>query len=357
MAATSTPVPPMPPENESLEEIESQALSELDTVADGEALERWRVAYLGRRGSLTRVLRGLPDLPIEERKDVGAKANRLKQALEDAVRVKRARLAQSATEALIVDRIDVTLPGPPLPSGRLHPTTQTLRDVLDCFVSMGFQVVEGPEIEWDRYNFEALRIPRDHPARDMWDTLWIDYEKDGERPMLLRTHTSPNQIRVMEQTQPPVRVVVPGRCYRYEATDPTHEWMITQVEGLAVDEGISMADLKGTLADLAHRMFGPDRKVAFRCDYFPFVEPGMELRIDCFLCGGEGCRTCSRTGWIEILGAGMVHPEIREAVGYDSERYTGFAFGLGIERIAMLRHGVEDIRLFYSNDLRFLSQF
>jgi phenylalanyl-tRNA synthetase alpha chain len=222
---------------------------------------------------------------------------------------------------------------------------------------MGFQVVEGPEVEWDRYNFEALRIPRDHPARDMWDTLWIDYEKDGERPMLLRTHTSPNQIRVMEQSQPPIRVVVPGRCYRYEATDPTHEWMMTQVEGLAVDEGISLADLKGTLADFAHRIFGPERRVAFRCDYFPFVEPGMELRIDCFLCGGEGCRTCGRSGWIEILGAGMVHPEILDSVGYDSERYTGFAFGMGIERIAMLRHGIDDIRLFYANDLRFLRQF
>ena len=357
MAASLTPALPMPSDNESLEEIESQALSDLGAVADGDALERWRVAYLGRRGRLTRVLRGLADLPLEERKRVGDKANRLKQELEGAVREKRARLAMSATEALIAERIDVTLPGPPLPSGRLHPTTQTLRDVLDCFVSMGFQVVEGPEVEWDRYNFEALRIPRDHPARDMWDTLWIDYEKDGERPMLLRTHTSPNQIRIMEQTQPPIRVVVPGKCYRYEATDPTHEWMMTQVEGLAVDEGISMADLKGTLAEFARRIFGPDRKVAFRCDYFPFVEPGMELRIDCFLCGGDGCRTCSRTGWIEILGAGMVHPEILEAVGYDSERYTGFAFGLGIERIAMLRHGIEDIRLFYANDLRFLSQF
>ena len=347
----------MPSDNESLERIESQALSELDAVADGDALERWRVAYLGRRGRLTMVLRRLADLPIEERKRAGARANELKQELQAALQERKARLSESAAEALSAERIDVTLPGPPLPAGRLHPTTQTLRDVLDCFVSMGFQVVEGPEVEWDHYNFEALRIPRDHPARDMWDTLWIDYEKDGERPMLLRTHTSPNQIRVMEQVEPPVRVVVPGRCYRYEATDPTHEWMMTQVEGLAVDEGISLADLKGTLADFARRIFGPDRKVAFRCDYFPFTEPSMELRIDCFLCGGEGCRTCSRSGWIEILGSGMVHPEILDAIGYDSERYTGFAFGLGIERIAMLRHGIDDIRLFYANDLRFLSQF
>ncbi len=347
----------MPSDNESLTQIETQARSELDAVADAEALERWRVAYLGRRGRLTLVLRGLADLPVEERKRVGAQANRLKRELEDALHETKARLAQSATEALMVERIDVTLPGPPLPRGRLHPTTQTLRDVLDCFVNMGFQVVEGPEIEWDHYNFEALRIPKDHPARDMWDTLWIDYEKGGERPMLLRTHTSPMQVRVMEQTEPPIRVVVPGKVYRYEATDPTHEWMHIQVEGLAVDEGISLGDLKGTLADFAHRIFGPDRKVAFRCDYFPFVEPGMELRIDCFLCGGEGCRTCSRTGWIEILGAGMVHPEILDAVGYDSERYTGFAFGMGVERIAMIRHGIDDIRLFHSNDLRFLRQF
>jgi len=343
--------------NESLTDIESRALSELDSVADEQALDEWRVGYLGRRGRLTQVLRGLPHLPLEERKRVGARANELKQRLEEAAEEKRRRLRQSATEALIADRADVTLPGPPLPEGRLHPTTQTLRDVLSCFTSMGFQVAEGPEVEWDRYNFEALRIPRDHPARDMWDTLWIDYERDGERNMLLRTHTSPNQIRIMEQAEPPIRVVVPGRCYRYEATDPTHEWMMTQVEGLAVDEGISLADLKGTLADFAHRIFGPERRVAFRCDYFPFVEPGMELRIDCFLCGGEGCRICSRTGWIEILGAGMVHPEILDSVGYDSERYTGFAFGLGVERIAMLRHGIDDIRLLYANDLRFLRQF
>jgi phenylalanyl-tRNA synthetase alpha chain len=347
----------MPSQEAPLTDIRAQALGELEAAADGAALERWRVAYLGRRGRLTLVLRGLADLPLEERRSAGAEANQIKRELEAALEERQSRLSDSATEALISDRIDVTLPGPPLPRGRLHPTTQTLRDVLDCFGSMGFQVVEGPEVEWDRYNFEALRIPKDHPARDMWDTLWIDYEKDGERQMLLRTHTSPMQIRVMEQTGPPIRVVVPGRCYRYEATDPTHEWMMTQVEGLAVDEGVSMADLKGTLADFARRIFGEDRKVAFRCDYFPFVEPGMEMRIDCFLCGGEGCRICGRSGWIEILGAGMVHPEILESVGYDSERYTGFAFGLGIERIAMLRHGIEDIRLFYSNDLRFLRQF
>jgi phenylalanyl-tRNA synthetase alpha chain len=343
---------------DSISELESSALKQLDGVSDAVQLEDWRLAYLGRKGKLTAVLRGLASLPIEERRKLGAEANRMKVALETAYAARRSQLEQARVDRTIEgERLDVTLPGPPLPLGRLHPITQTLRDVLRAFENMGFQVAEGPEIEWDYYNFEALRIPADHPARDMWDTLWIDREREGKRDMLLRTHTSPNQIRIMERSQPPIRVIVPGKCYRFEATDPTHEWMMTQVEGLAVDDGISMADLKGTLAEFARRIFGADRKVAFRCDYFPFVEPGMELRIDCFICRGEGCRTCGRTGWIEILGAGMVHPEIITNAGYDSERYTGFAFGMGIERIALLRHGVDDIRHFYANDLRFLQQF
>ncbi len=344
---------------QSLAQLERDALAALDAVDSIDGLDGCRVEFLGRKGQLTQVLRGLSAIEdLDERRRAGAEANAVKQRLEEAFDARKQSLEQERLSSVIEgDRLDVTLPGVPLPRGRLHPVTQTLRDVLKAFSSMGFQVVEGPEIEWDRYNFEALRIPADHPARDMWDTLWIDQETDGKRSMLLRTHTSPNQVRVMEKTQPPIRVVVPGKCYRFEATDPTHEWMMTQVEGLAVDEGISMSDLKGTLAEFARRMFGRERKVAFRCDYFPFVEPGMELRIDCFICRGEGCRTCHHTGWIEILGAGMVHPEILTNVGYDSERYTGFAFGMGIERIALLRHGVEDIRLFYGNDLRFLQQF
>jgi phenylalanyl-tRNA synthetase alpha chain len=343
---------------ESLSDLETIALKELAAASSSAHLEEWRLFYLGRKGKLTSVLRGLASLSIDERRRVGADANRLKVALETAYEAKRSELEQARVDRVIEgERLDVTLPGPPLPHGRLHPITQTLRDVLRAFESMGFTVAEGPEIEWDYYNFEALRIPADHPARDMWDTLWIDRERAGKRDMLLRTHTSPNQIRIMERTQPPIRVVVPGKCYRFEATDPTHEWMMTQVEGLAVDDGISMSDLKGTLAEFARRIFGADRRVAFRCDYFPFVEPGMELRIDCFICRGEGCRTCGRTGWIEILGAGMVHPEIIANAGYNSTRYTGFAFGIGIERIALLRHGVDDIRHFYANDLRFLQQF
>ncbi len=344
---------------DTISSLEASALQELAAISEADELEAWRVAYMGRKGRLTLILRGLSDITsVAERRRRGAEANETKGRLEAAGTAKRNQLAEALIARTIEDeQLDVTLPGPPLHRGRLHPITQTLRDVLGAFSSMGFQVAEGPEIEWDRYNFEALRIPADHPARDMWDTLWIDYEREGRRPMLMRTHTSPNQIRIMEQTKPPVRVVVPGKCYRFEATDPTHEWMMTQVEGLAVDEGISLAALKGTLAEFARRIFGQDRKVAFRCDYFPFVEPGMELRIDCFICRGEGCRTCGHSGWIEILGAGMVHPEIIANAGYDSDRYTGFAFGMGIERIALLRHGVDDIRHFYANDLRFLRQF
>lgn len=345
-------------EAESVAAVEAAALRDLGAAAGLDALEAWRVAYLGRKGRLTQLLRLLPGLPMDERRTVGTEGNALKQRLEAAYTERLAALEQQQLSRVIESEgVDVTLPGPPLPRGRLHPVTQTLRDMLAAFTSMGFQSVEGPEIEWDRYNFEALRIPQDHPARDMWDTLWIDYEVDGRRPMLLRTHTSPNQIRVMEHRQPPIRIVVPGKCYRFEATDPTHEWQLTQIEGLAIDEGISMTDLKGTLAEFARRLFGQERRVSFRCSYYPFVEPGMDLNIDCFICRGAGCRTCQQTGWIEILGSGMVHPEILESQGYDSDRYTGFAFGMGVERIAMLRCGVDDIRHFYANDLRFLRQF
>jgi phenylalanyl-tRNA synthetase alpha chain len=226
------------------------------------------------------------------------------------------------------------------------------------FTAMGFEVVEGPEVEWDYYNFEALNIPPDHPARDMWATMWMDYQNEkGERPMLLRTHTSPMQIRVMENRRPPVRVVVPGKVYRYEATDATHEAMFHQVEGFAVDKNITFADLKGTLFEFARRLFGKERKARFRCDYFPFVEPGVEMAIDCFVCNGAGCPLCSYSGWIEILGAGMIHPEVLRRVNYDPDIYTGFAFGMGVERMPILKYGIDDIRLFYSNDLRFLKQF
>ena len=346
---------------QSIEELTHQASEELDRITDLEPLDQWRISYLGRRGSLTNILRGLSQLDLEQRRQLGALGNQAKNLLVERLAEKTQQISQSQqAEYFSRDRIDVTLPGRPAPIGRLHPTTQIVKEITDAFVAMGFSIVEGPEVEWDHYNFEMLNIPEGHPARDMWNTLWIDYRNEqGQQPMLLRTHTSPMQARVMESTQPPVRVVVPGKCYRYEATDPTHEWHFYQIEGLAVDEGITFANLKGTLFEFARRLFGEERKVRFRCDYFPFVEPGVDMSIDCFSCQGDdaNCRICRGSGWIEIMGAGMVHPRVLSGVGYDTEKYTGFAFGIGPERVAMLKYGIDDIRHFYTNDLRFLRQF
>ena len=349
------------PTVQSIEELAQAAVDELQQINSLESLQEWRVTYLGRRGRLTVLLRGLSQLDLEQRREAGKLANQAKQNLEQRLEFRSQEIAEArSARAGAQEGFDVTLPGRPSTLGRLHPTTQIVREICDAFVAMGFSIVEGPEVEWDRYNFEMLNIPKGHPARDMWNTLWVDYQNEaGEQPMLLRTHTSPMQARVMEASQPPIRVVVPGKCYRYEATDPTHEWHFYQVEGLAVDDGITFADLKGTLYEFARRLFGEDRKVRFRCDYFPFVEPGVDMSIDCFACDGEGsgCRVCRDSGWIEIMGAGMVHPRVLQGVGYDPEKYTGFAFGLGPERIAMLKYGIDDIRLFYANDLRFLRQF
>ena len=355
---------PTAPTAQSIDQLTRAALDELAALADPDDLEQWRVAYLGRRGQLTTILRGLSQLDIDQRRELGAQGNQAKTELEQNLERRAQEIHQAALDAAAnQDRIDVTLPGRPVAAGGLHLTTRVVREITDAFVAMGFSIVEGPEVEWDYYNFERLNIPPGHPARDMWNTLWVDYtDAAGRQPMLLRTHTSPMQARVMENTQPPVRVVVPGKCYRYEATDATHEWHFYQVEGLAVDAGITFADLKGTLYEFARRLFGADRKVRFRCDYFPFVEPGVDMSIDCFSCAGKvssgnGCRICQDSGWIEIMGAGMVHPQVLAGVGYDPEKYTGFAFGLGPERIAMLKYGIDDIRHFYSNDLRFLRQF
>ncbi len=339
--------------NLQLAELRARALAELETAEDQSALEEWRVRYLGKKSELTGAIRSLSTLPLEERRPVGALANETKGILETHLARKKQELDLQLTRLAAGEPLDVTLPGHSLPLGRLHPITQVLRQICGIFVSLGFQVVEGPEVEWDYYNFEALNIPADHPARDMWDTLWMAEQKG----MLLRTHTSPMQIRLMEQVEPPLRVVMPGRVFRYEATDATHESMFYQIEGLAVDHHLTMADLKGTLYEFTRRLFGEERKVRFRCDYFPFVEPGVEMAISCLICNGTGCRLCGQTGWIEILGAGMVHPSVFEKVGYDPEVYTGFAFGMGIERILMLRSGLDDIRHFYRNDLRFLQQF
>ncbi len=340
-----------------LEEIKKEALAELGSTADARQLEDWRIRYLGKKSRLNEVLRGLSALPIEERKAVGASGNKLKVELEEKLAQREAALGKKRLDSK-GQQLDISLPGRRPPAGRLHPVTQVISELCDIFVSMGFQVLEGPEVEWDYYNFEALNIPREHPARDTMATLWVDYsnEKD-ERPMLMRTHTSPMQIRVMEKQKPPLRVVVPGKVYRYEAIDATHIPMFYQIEGFAIDTDITMADLKGTLYEFARRFFGRDRKARFRCDYFPFVEPGVEMAIECAVCKGDGCRLCSNSGWIEILGAGMVHPGVLERVGIDPQVHSGFAFGMGIERIPMLRYGIDDIRLFYGSDLRFLRQF
>ena len=350
---------PEGPTIDGVKAVTANALEDLKSAADADTVEQWRVAYLGRSGELTQILRGLGTLSPELRREVGAAANAAKTRLEEGLTARERAISQAgASDLLIDDSIDVTLPGYPVAEGGLHPTTQTMREICAVFASMGFQTVEGPEVEWDRYNFEMLNIPKHHPARDSFNTLWVDYtDENGDQPILLRTHTSPMQARIMEGQQPPVRVVVPGKVFRYEATDATHEWHFHQVEGLAVDDGITFADLKGTLFEFARRIFGEERRVRFRCDYFPFVEPGVDMSIDCFACGGDGCRICSQTGWIEIMGAGMVHPNVLKGAGYDPSLHTGFAFGMGVERIAMLKHGIDDIRHFYTNDLRFLRQF
>jgi len=341
-----------------LEELKSNALKELEAVSQTKELEAWRVRYLGKKSQLTATLRGLAQLPIEERKQVGALANRIKAQFEESLEQKSQLLKQARLAGAGGEGIDITLPGRPYPAGRLHPLTQTITEICDIFGSMGFQVVEGPEVEWNYYNFEALNIPRHHPARDSMATLWVDYEDEsGERDMLLRTHTTAVDIRVMEQMSPPIRVVEPGKVYRYEASDATHVPMFHQIDGLAVDKNLTMADLKGTLYEFARRFFGEDRKVRFRCDYFPFVEPGVEMAIECLVCGGSGCRLCGGSGWIEILGAGMTHPRVLERSGIDPRAYTSFAFGMGIDRLPMLRYGIDDIRLLYGSDLRFLRQF
>jgi len=339
----SVPEPQEPQDThvgESVEDLKRAAVAALDSADSSEQLEAWRVEFAGRKGRLTSLLRSLGSLDIEDRKTVGAAANRLRGELESLY---EDRERQSKSSQAPAGSIDVSLPGRKPALGGLHPSTQMIREITQAFNEMGFQTIEGPEVELEKYNFDMLNIPADHPARDQWDTIWVDNDKRDD--VLLRTHTSPVQARVMESTEPPIRVVVPGKCYRYESTDATHEWHFNQIEGLAVDEGITLADLKGTLYEFARRVFGPKRKVRFRCDYFPFVEPGVDMSIDW------------NGGWMEIMGAGMVHPKVLEYAGYDSSKYTGFAFGMGPERISMLRNEITDIRHFFSNDLRFLTQF
>ncbi len=332
-----------------LAEIESEALAAIDKAPDIDALERIRVRILGRKGSLTQILKGLGKLPPDQRPEVGRTANQIKKAVEKRLKARKKEL-KSGGYAGLLKGFDPTLPGRSRPLGHLHPITQAMGLICAVFERMGFDIARGPEIELDFYNFEALNIPPDHPARDMQDTFYVD-EK-----VLLRTHTSPIQIRTMEKTSPPLRIIAPGKVYRCDS-DITHTPMFHQVEGLMVDRDVSFAHLKGILTAFVHQVFDPQTAVRFRPSFFPFTEPSAEVDIQCVICRGKGCRVCSHTGWIEVLGAGLVHPEVFRHVGYDPEEFSGFAFGLGVERIAMLKYGIDDIRLFYDNDIGFLHQF
>ncbi len=348
-----------------LDQIEASALASLQSVGDDSALEIWRVAHLGRSSPLMGVFDQLGGLPKEERPSIGRRANEIKRALEAALAEQSEALRAAAlTQALGAERLDVTMPGRPLTLGRLHPVTQTMRSIYSIFAEMGFQVYLSRDVETDEFNFQLLNFPPHHPAREMQDSFYVAASGVEDNPTLLRTHTSPGQIRAMREfaaldpeNPPPVRIILPGMCYRYEQITARSEIQFTQVEGLAVGENITFSDLKGTLSDFARRMFGKQVRTRFRASHFPFTEPSAEVDIECFVCGGEGCAVCKKTGWLEILGSGMVHPIVLRNGGYDPERYSGFAFGMGPERITMLRYRIEDIRYFWANDLRFLEQF
>jgi phenylalanyl-tRNA synthetase alpha chain len=334
-----------------LEKIREEVLTSVARARTEQEITEIRVKCLGRKGALTQLLKSLGSLPEGDRREIGRRANEIKRELEakveEALLGARDRDKRSALES---ERVDITLPGRPVPLGRRHPISQTLERIVQIFTQMGFEVVEGPEVELDYYNFEALNIPRGHPAREMQATFFISDE------VVLRTHTSPVEVRTMEKHPPPVRIISPGPAYRRDL-DPTHSPMFHQVEGLLVDKGVTFADLKGVLTAFVHHMFGEETRLRFRPSFFPFTEPSAEVDIECFICGGKGCGVCSQRGWLEILGSGMTDPAVFGFVNYDPEEVTGFAFGMGVERIAMLKYGITDIRLFFNNDLRFLRQF
>ena len=336
---------------ENLEPLANEAKAAIAAAEDGATLEQLRVDYLGKKGQITALLKGLGKLSAEERPAAGALINVVKQELQELISAGKSALEFAAVEAkLSAEQIDVTLPGRDQSSGGIHPVTRTMERMEDFFSAIGFDVVEGPEIEDDYHNFEALNIPAHHPARAMHDTFYVDEHT------VLRTHTSPVQVRVMENQEPPLRIICPGRVYRCDS-DLTHTPMFHQVEGLLIDEHSSFADLKGLIEDFLRVFFERELDVRFRPSYFPFTEPSAEVDIQCVNCGGEGCRVCSHTGWLEVMGCGMVHPKVFEYSNIDTEKYSGFAFGMGVERLAMLRYGVNDLRLFFDNDLRFLEQF
>jgi phenylalanyl-tRNA synthetase alpha chain len=335
--------------NQNIDQIEKEALAEIQRADTEEQIKSLSVKYLGRKGFVTLFLRNISALPETERPEAGKKANQVKLTLEQACQSAIERI-ESAEKNKKDIPIDVTLPGRPAPRGSLHPITRITRCICEVFSRMGFNVAEGPEVETDYYNFEALNIPKDHPARDMQDTFYVTEN------IVLRTHTSPMQVRFMEKHAPPVRIVAPGKVYRCDS-DLTHTPMFHQVEGLLVDEQVSFGDLKGILTAFVHEVFDEQTSLRFRPSFFPFTEPSAEVDILCVMCRGKGCKVCSNTGWLEVLGCGMVHPAVFENVGYDTRRYSGFAFGMGVERIAMLKYGINDIRLYYEGDMRFLKQF
>lgn len=337
---------------EKLEALRAEALAQLQAAEDLKALEEFRVRFMGKKGPLTELLRGMGALPAEERPRVGQMVNQLRAELEGAMAAREAALTAAQKEArLRAEKLDVTMPGTKETPGSLHPLNSVLEDLIDIFQSMGFDVVDGPEVETDYYNFECLNVPKDHPARDMQDTFYL-----GEN-LLLRTQTSAAQIRTMENRKPPIRVICPGRVYRADEVDATHSPVFHQVEGLVVDKGVTLCDLKGVLEQFAHEIYGADTKVRFRPSFFPFTEPSVEVDVSCPTCGGTGCRICKGVGWIEILGAGMVHPRVLKSCGIDPEEYSGFAFGIGLDRLTITRHKITDIRLLFENDQRFLEQF
>lgn len=328
--------------------LRDEALNELKGITGSSGIENLQRRYLGRKGSVTLLLKRLPELPKEERPAIGKLVNQVKEELQKGFTAATDALAARAETE--VSAFDVTLPGRRIPLGHLHPITQTTEEICRIFVTLGFRIVQGPEVELDYYNFEALNMPKDHPSRDMQDTFYISNN------VVLRTHTSPMEIRVMEAQNPPVNIISPGKVYRPDS-DISHTPMFHQVEGLLVDKGVTFGDLKGTLTAFVHQMFGRGTRLRFRPSFFPFTEPSAEVDIQCVVCRGKGCRTCSHTGWLEILGSGMNDPELYRFVGYDPEVYSGFAFGMGVERVAMLKSGLDDIRLFFENDIRFLQQF
>ena len=335
-----------------LEKIRQEALSRLAEATAPEMVEKVRVEVLGKKGTLTDLLKGMKDVDPADRPKVGQMVNDARSIIEEAVKTAQQKMEEAILAQRIAgESIDVTLPGTALPVGHLHPNTVALKEMEDIFIGMGYEVMEGPEIERDYYNFEALNIPADHPAKDEQDTFYINGD------ILLRTQTSSTQIHAMEEGKLPIRMIAPGRVYRSDAVDATHSPTFHQVEGLVVDKGITFADLKGTLEEFSKALFGEETKVRFRPHHFPFTEPSAEVDVSCFKCGGKGCSFCKGEGWIEILGCGMVHPHVLEMSGIDPKEYTGFAFGVGLERIALLKYGIDDMRLLYENDIRFLEQF